>query len=353
MPQKTPTFHEWNEWLASQELGSLYQTSIWANFQEQIPGKEKSQLVTVQDPQTEAILGGGFLVKHALPFSLSWLECPRGPVFDSNLSEDQIDMFFEIFLEKVRAIAAQEKSVFLRIDPPMLLTSDQKNDYEFVLSKQKFRAAHASYFPQTTLTLDLNLSEEELLQQMKPKGRYNIKVAQKHDVYIKKIAPESVKKHIEEFHPLIEETARRDHFFVHDAKYYETMLTTLGDSAALWLAYKDEPNQPTPTPLAGLIATYHANTATYYYGASCYDHRHMMAPYLLQWEVIRDAKEQQYSTYDFLGIAPTEAKNHPWQGVTEFKTKFGGSVVSYIAAKEFVFKTFWYFVMLLRKKFRE
>lgn len=355
MNTETISPHQWNEWLAGQALGSLYQTSIWANFQEQIPGKEKSIFIGVTNPETKAIVGGGYLVKHTLPFSLSWLECPRGPVFDANLSEDEMTAFFEQFIQKVREVATRERSVFLRIDPMMKVTSDQLQDYEFVMKKMKMHPAHASYFPETTLILDLAQTEDEILHQMKPKGRYNIKVAQKHDVYVKKISADSAKDYMKEFYPLVEETARRDRFYIHDANYYQSMLTSLGDSAALWMAYKDEPNdkathQSSPTPLAGLIATYYGGTATYYYGASCYDHRHMMAPYLLQWEVMRDAKENGYTEYDLLGISPTDAKNHPWQGVTEFKTKFGGHVVRYAPAKEFVFKSFWYFVMLLRKR---
>ncbi len=343
-----PTLHDWNDWVKTQQLGSLYQTSIWAHFQEQIPGKEKAQLVIITHPETHAIVGGGFLVKHALPFSLSWLECPRGPVFDITLSEDDLAKFIQQFIERARAIALAHRAVFLRIDPPVTESSDQRHDYEFVTQKLGLTHAHASYFPQTTLMIDLTGTEEDILQQMKPKGRYNIKVAQKHEVFVKKVS----KDHLEEFYPLIEQTAQRDKFFIHDANYYKTMLDTLGDHAALWIAYKQEPGDNFPTPVAGMIATYFGDTATYYYGASCYDHRHMMAPYLLQWEVMRDARAHNYAHYDLLGIAPTEAKNHPWQGVTDFKTKFGGTVISYAHAKEYVFKRFWYFAIMLRKKLR-
>lgn len=344
----SPTLHDWNSWVKTQPLGSLYQTSIWAHFQEQIPGKEKAQLITITDPQTNAIMGGGFVVKHALPFSLSWLECPRGPIFDVALSEESLAHVLQQFIDKVRTLATAHRAVFLRIDPPVADISDQRHDYEFIVQKLGLKPAHASYFPQTTLIIDLTGTEEEMLQQMKPKGRYNIKVAQKHDIYVKKVS----KDHLEEFYPLIEQTAQRDKFFIHDAAYYKTMLDTLGDNAALWIAYRQEPEHSFPTPVAGMIATYFADTATYYYGASCYDHRHMMAPYLLQWEVMRAARAQGYTRYDLLGIAPTDAKNHPWQGVTDFKTKFGGTVVSYAHAKEYVFKRLWYFVMMLRKKLR-
>ena len=77
-----------------------------------------------------------------------------------------------------------------------------------------------------------------------------------------------------------------------------------------------------------------------------------MAPYLLQWHAICEAKKLGFAHYDFLGIAPSGSKNHPWQGVTDFKLKFGGEIVNYVKAKEFVFKPLWYFIIRLVKKIK-
>ena len=45
-----------------------------------------------------------------------------------------------------------------------------------------------------------------------------------------------------------------------------------------------------------------------------------MAPYLLQWQLIKIAKEQGYKYYDFYGI--DEVK---WPGVTRFKVTYAGT----------------------------
>jgi lipid II:glycine glycyltransferase (peptidoglycan interpeptide bridge formation enzyme) len=126
------------------------------------------------------------------------------------------------------------------------------------------------------------------------------------------------------------------------------MIEILGekDFAKMYLAeYEGE-------TIAGVIVTFYEDTATYYYGASSNKHRNVMAPYLLQWHAIKEAKSRNMKKYDFLGISPPDAKNHPWQGVTEFKMKFGGEIVEYVKAKEFIFKPFWYWVIRIVKKLK-
>ncbi len=49
-----------------------------------------------------------------------------------------------------------------------------------------------------------------------------------------------------------------------------------------------------------------------------------MPAYALQWEMITEGKRRGCVTYDFLGIAPEGSTNHPLEGVTDFKLKFGG-----------------------------
>lgn len=377
-----PTLHAWNEFVKSQPLGSLYQTSIWAHFQAQIPGKEKTMFITVPDPQTSKtapaqnhqhhgqpspLLGGGLIIIRSLPLGLAWIECPRGPVFRSDLTPIQLEYFFKNFFEQVKSLTHEYKIVHIRIDPQLDRRESFDSDPDFVSSYEKIcnqlhlRLAHASYTPETTLIIDLTPTEEEILKQMKPKGRYNIGVAKKHGIEIKHVT----RDHISEFYDLIAQTGMRDGFSTHNLAYYESMLESLGDSAGLWMAYHASDSERSPDsvshsrkPIAGLIATYFTDTVTYYYGASSSQDRHLMAPYLLQWEVMRDAKEKGYRKYDLLGIANIDPetneplKSHPLAGVTDFKLKFGGRITQYIPAKELICKPFWHALIRLRKRLR-
>ena len=145
---------------------------------------------------------------------------------------------------------------------------------------------------------------------MKPKGRYNIKLAEKKGVVVKE------SEDVSSFYELLLDTSSRDGFFINTKNYYESMLNTLSQ-AKLLCAYYDE-------KLIGAgIFTFTKNQGLYYYGASSNEYRNLMATYLLQWRAIQMAKEKNCRFYDFLGISAPDAKNDRLEGVTEFKLKFG------------------------------
>ena len=342
------TPHLWNDFVKSSPLRSLSQTSIWAHFQAKIPGKEKTEIITIVDPKNHSeLFGGGLVILHSLPFGLSWIECPRGPVFRDKETLEQLIYFFKTFFEEIQNKFHCKNIVHIRIDPPIETNSPLATLCDETTKKLDLKPSHASYTPEITLIIDLTRTEDDILKQMKSKGRYNIKVAEKHGIEIKKIDPTTSKIAISEFHSLITQTAHRDNFSPHDLPYYESMLTSLGGNAALFMAYKKQ------KPVAGLIATYFHDTATYYYGASSYEDRNLMAPYLLQWHVMCDAKARGFTRYDLLGISPPDSKKHALAGVTDFKTKFGGCTTQYIPAKELILKPFWHTAIRFVKFFKK
>lgn len=166
-----------------------------------------------------------------------------------------------------------------------------------------------------TAIVDTTKSEEEILAWMKPKGRYNIKLATKKWVVVQAVKKD--KSNIEAFYKLMQETTNRDGFSWNTLEYYTTFLNTITDSKLL-LAYKDE------TVIAWGIFVFQKEVSIYYYGASSGDkkYRNLMSPYLLQWEAIKIAKSTGSSVYDFLWVASPDVKNDPLIWVTDFKKKF-------------------------------
>ena len=61
------------------------------------------------------------------------------------------------------------------------------------------------------------------------------------------------------------------------------------------------------------------------------------APAVLQWEMMREARERGSRTHDLWGVAPAGAgPGHPWAGVGEFKREFGGREVTWAGSWEVV-----------------
>ena len=382
--------HKYDQFVASHPLGNIHQTLEWSRFQTKLHGRDQFWPLTVEDEHGE-IMASALVIRQVLPMGKCWLYSPRGPLQtaheQSECATTATDKTQNGLLEsknnpkslpgqtalfqKIRDLARAENAIFFRFEPAVHVHTQTQS----FLQEVKSRPAHAHYQPENTLILDLTLTEEALLAQMKPKGRYNIKVAQKHGVKIRvstTTTSAATGTHpnahdIAAFYTLLQQTTGRDKFSGHNQKYYEDMLEILGPHALLYLA------EFNGQPVAGLIATYFKDTATYYFGASSNAHRNTMAPYLLQWQAIKDAKAAGYKFYDFFGVSPAthEAKPnaptskvcaentslpagdlrlrpvamHPWSGVTDFKLKFGGTRVDYISAQEIVYQPFWYAIV--------
>lgn len=176
----------------------------------------------------------------------------------------------------------------------------------------------------TTRIVDLSSGMDAVLADMKQKGRYNIKIAEKSGVVARHVP--STSENLDTFYGLLTETTNRDGFSGNSRSYYERLLASRTHPAeGLYFAYWQD------RVIAAAILTIEGSTAVYYYGASSSDPdaRKTMAPYLIQWKMMQSGHAAGCTDYDFLGIAPEGAAHHHLQGVTDFKSKFGGSVVTW------------------------
>jgi lipid II:glycine glycyltransferase (peptidoglycan interpeptide bridge formation enzyme) len=250
------------------------------------------------------------------------------------------------------------------------------NSYNFFVKNLEFSKSYENKIPNNTLYIDLSKNEDQILKEMKQKGRYNIKKATNYGIKIEKTKdPKS--KEFEAFWQLTKETTKRDNFSSNPKVYYNNLLIFLNSKnieTYLYSAYFEN------KIIASAICVFYKNKATYYYGASSSKHRNLMAPYLLQWEMIKDAKKNNMKIYDFLGILPSyyeedgnyiindsfnrikfkkqEAvenflNTHNFSGIAEFKTKFGGEIINYMGSCDLIYDKFWYSIIKISKKIRK
>lgn len=303
---------------------TIFQTKIWEQFQNALPGRIAGHITRDQKDLVWTILPSVLKKKY--------LYINHGPV-NSNLVE---------YWQEIVSVAKKHQCTYIKVEPLALA-----NDVSARFAQLNLKPSSYHIQPSCTLVLNLLLSTEELLKQMKPKGRYNIKIAAKHSISYQEFDGKSsrLQEGLDQFYQLLDTTATRDRFGIHSREYYSLFLAKLFPHSRLYLAYHGD------KVVAGMIALFYKDESIYYYGASSNLDRETMATYGLQWHVIQAAKEFGAKTYDFLGIAPENAMpSHPWQGVTSFKKKFGGEVIEYIGTFHYVIDPFAYFLIHAPKK---
>lgn len=314
---------EWNNFLLSQptQTGIFLQSAEWLDFQE-IVGHKTWRLASVGEQKNISALCG--LIEKNIKFGRKYFYLPRGPIEKRELGNKDR----ELLVEKIVDIAKKENAIFLRLEPAAKL---QVTRYKLQ------EVSHVQ--PEHTLVLDLAKSEDELLSEMHEKTRYNIRLSEKKNLTLKD-------GNFKDFWKLMEETTKRDKFSAHSEKYYETMLREIRGNGKSEMKTELKMVYFENRPVAAAIIGYFGDTATYLHGASSHEYRNLMAPYLLHWEIIKEAKKIGYKYYDFWGI--DEKK---WPGVTRFKKGFGGFEINYPGAFDLSTSKFWYKLYNLAKKF--
>src|SRR3989344_1585103 len=178
--------------------------------------------------------------------------------------------------------------------------------------------AKSAFLPSKTIYIDLAISEETLLKEMKPKTRYNIGLAARRGVIIKNSTL------INEFANLWQSSARKRGMWLPQKKEIKALWSAYRDKAHLLLAHSAE------KPIAGVLLVESPEIMYYMYAGSTSEGKKLFAPTLLAWEAMRLAKEKGKKFFDFEGIyAPRYKSTKTWKGFTKFKEGFGGKVVEY------------------------
>lgn len=271
---------------------------------------------------------GGSCVVLALERSLgagfSFLYVPHGP-------GPRMDGALLAQLAKRMAAAVGKRCLFVRFDLPWALgerscRGEGADEAAFAggelrgaFALKPLARAAADIQPPDTVLLDLTIGREALLAQMRPKTRYNIRLAEKKGVRVETADP----SRLDDWYELYRLTAERDRIAIHSRDYYRRLFEGNPDKMSLLLAWHEN------DLLAGTIMMRAGARATYLYGASSNVKRNLMPAYALQWAGIGAAIDQGCAEYDFGGVPPSNDPGHPMHGLFQFKTGFGGSLVSY------------------------
>jgi len=318
----------WDAFVTSQQNHTFLHSWSWGEFNA-LTG-DKIWRLGIFDNQT--LVAAALVIKvHARRGN--FLFVPHGPIYDLRFTIYDLRKILEVFIQKFLAIAKQERVSFIRISPLLENTDENKN----IFKNLGFRPAPIHMHAETTWTLNLEASEEDLLMKMRKTTRNLIRRAIKEGVEIKMGASAH---DLEIFNNLYKETVLKHSFTPFRLTYLQKQVKILseGNNILIFTAlYNNE-------PLASAIIVFYGNSAFYHHGASSLTkYPKISAAYLLQWEAIREAKRRGYKFYNFWGIVPNVSgqwsvvsgrKAHPWAGITLFKKGFGGFQTDYLNARD-------------------
>ena len=311
----------------------------WGEFNRQLP----SRVVRLGIFDGDSLVGSAQIIEHALPLGKEYWYVPRGPVVNEQMPVAKFQTAYRDLIGEIVGRAEKENIMFIKLEPPLAVASRPVFDS---LMKQYQVKPVRFVQPAETLYLDVRQSEEQLLQSMHPKTRYNIRLAEKKGV---EVHTGGDVHDFDVFWRLMEVTARRDSFQQHSRSYYREMFRFLAqtDFMKTFLAeYRDQ-------VIAANFVVFFGDTATYLHGASADESREIMAPHVLQWRQIQEAKKRGLRYYDFWGVAPARAgEEHPWAGLSRFKRGFGGFEADYLGAYDLILDPMWYRIYKIAQRAR-
>lgn len=293
------------------------QSYEWGEFRE----KTGVKVIRRGAFQNDKLIDGFTLTIHPIPhtkYTIGYL--PKGTMPTKEL------------LDELHEVGKEENCIFIQLEPNVTASHDTK--YE-IQNTELVPAAHP-LFTKYTFILDLTKSEDELLKQMHPKTRYNIKVAQKHNV---KVVEDNTKEAFKKYIELTEETTKRQGFYAHSRKYHEMQWQTF--------SHNHQSDSLTSHLLVGrfhekilttLLFFIFKNTLYYPYGASSNEHRNVMHSTLTMWEGIHLGKKLGLTSFDMWGAAEAENPDiaNPYYGFHRFKQGFGATYTEFVGSYDLV-----------------
>jgi lipid II:glycine glycyltransferase (peptidoglycan interpeptide bridge formation enzyme) len=297
------TLAEWNQFLTKFPDAHLLQMGEWGELKKDF-GWKPVRLVSGN-------VGVQILFRR-LPLGFTIAYIPKTVMSNELLSNE--------FWREIDSVCKKNRAIFLKIEP-----NTWSEDFQLISRPSFLVTSPHNIQPPRTITLDINASEEDILSRMKPKCRYNIRLAEKKGVTIR------AWDDISAFHEMMTVTGGRDGFGVHSKEYYQRAYELFHPKGTCELLVAEYEGKP----LASLMVFANGKRAWYVYGASNNEERNRMPTYLLQWEAIRWAKARGCEEYDLWGVpdedeetleANFETRHDGLWGVYRFKRGFGGQL---------------------------
>jgi lipid II:glycine glycyltransferase (peptidoglycan interpeptide bridge formation enzyme) len=309
---RTATRREIGRWdelvVANPDGGHILQTRAWGEFKRAWGWRPTYWIVEAAGTEVAVL----FLRRHIPGFGDLWY-APKGPgVTDADS------------LPAVLGDHAPMHDAFLvKLEPEI---------EQYAAATRSWRAAGLRkaaadvQISRATIIVDLDRDEDTLIASFKPKARYNIRLAARRGVEV--AAVEMNDANIATMYSLMAATRERAGFFLRSERYFRGYWELQAASGQGQLFFASWQGQV----LAGVFATFLGTHGWYKDGGSTKEHSELMAPHLLQWEVMRWLRERGVRTYDLVAVPPSSELNdtHPLFGLYRFKSGFSETITEFV-----------------------
>lgn len=288
-----------------QTLNHIVQSPEWAEFKNAYGTKTVS-------------CGEIFYSKHHLPFSPYFVAyCPK------------VNPFL-IDWDRLEESLKNENCISINFDVPNVTKGTHDEVKATEIFKTRCIKSAKETFAGNTIIVDLAKNEDELIKNMHPKHRYNMKLAQKHGVVVEKGKDTA---DFETFWKLLYATSLRQKYYVHPKRYYQKIWEVLSPKGMCHMLTAKHNGEA----LSSWMLFSYNNVFYYPYGGSSDKLHNLFPSNLLGWEAIKLGKELSCYTFDMWGASKNpNDQNDPWWGFTNFKLKFGGQLVEFMDSYDFV-----------------
>jgi len=317
------------KFLEEADYHSFLQTWQWGEFQKSL-GNEILRLGIIDKNRLLMI---ALVIKHKVKRG-KFLFIPHGPVFRQNSKDFKKPL--ELLLKYLKKIAKSKNFWFIRIAPIQTNLPSLQNLYQ----ELKMKPAPIYMHAEKMWILNLEKNEKEILAEMRKTTRYLIRKAPKQGLVVEK---RNDLEALNIFWNLYWQTAKREKFIPFSKEYLQKEFEAFRKKdKCLWFLVRVK-NQY----LAGALVIFTNFSAFYHQGASI--HTSYPASYLLQWEAIKEAKKWGCRFYNFWGIFQKGRTPKSWQGLTLFKTGFGGQELNLLPTYDLVISPKYYFTWIWEK----
>lgn len=228
-----------------------------------------------------------------------------------------------------RQLSSIGKLILDSKQPPFVLKCDPElleDEAPEASLKPLVKAPYDFQISKATIVVDLAPSEEEIIASFKQKTRYNIRLSERKGVTVEPV--KMTRENMRLMYDMLSATEKRGGFFLRPKDYffdYWRLQSEAGQGQLFFASYQGE-------VLAGIFTTHLGSKGWYKDGGSFDTKRELMAPYLLQWEVMKWLKAQGVISYDMVGVPPRKLnkEGHSMYGLYRFKSGFNPEITEFI-----------------------